>query len=526
MRVKQIAVLLLVLICSQELVFNTQKSKAIENKQGALIVVNFNEDKKAFAGLIDRERNFDFPIDIISLQEKKISKLSPDRIRKFLWEQKDKYSFFVFEESIAYGEINDGGVITDYYYAHREGFFEYNKEGAKTFGTTVERYPELILSRLRQNQIGFYSETKKRTNGVFSLFGLPFVFFNRDQYICGVGTYQVDLSYTGYFLEQKLSRINQIIKVMEMYDDLSTNIHNPKYLTDRKQRKKPDMTLNSENFVKTESQKNFFLLINTPEPLYEEEKTNIYNEIFTSALWKDANRDESATSDEITKIDIQYFNKMNSSGNFSFYFTPTINRTDYISAPLIIAPSFTYGEESSSSPALGYFVGEDPEKSSASTFWNAILTDVAKGKTFAESTLLGYTNYFKIIKDDKDKYSQGLNATRLTFFGLPWYTIDDLIAQPEIQLKSDYYKVMGSAISVPIRNTGDKDLVIKIDQNDLFEPIDNMTLKPDEIKNLVIKKKSSIYQLNRLPRKSNIKIELQTNAKKHPKISLTIEFWE
>lgn len=496
------------------------------NKKMALIVVNTDNEKKLFEGLIDREENFDFQIDIVSLKEKKIQPKS-FAIRKFLWEQKDNYDFFVLHEDLDYGFINEGNVLTDYYYAHSSDFFEYDKSGAEFFGTTVERYPELILSRIRNNQIEFYSNPKNRMDKIHALFGLPFVFFNREQPACGVGNYQIDLSYTGDFLKQKLARINPNMAFMTMYDDQSSRIPAKYMPSGMKQRKKPDLTFSSDNFAANESQNNFFLLYSTAEPLYQEEQTNIYNECLTSALWKDVNKDGSATEEEITKLDIQFYKKMNSQNSFAFYCVPTINCTDHIPAPLIITPAFTYGEEPKTARSLYYFVGDDPEGSSISTAWNAILTDIVKGKTFAESTLLGYTNYFKTIRAEDDD-AQALNATRLTFFGLPWYTIDDLIAQPEIQIKSDHFRVMGSEINIPIRNIGDRELIVEIEKNDLLQGITNFVIQPDEIYELKMQINNNTFpiRLNRLPRKSFVKVNLRTNTRKHPNIQLVLEFWQ
>jgi len=521
---KRILVVLLVLLSFS--FFTDRPLKATDIKRGALILVNLEKDKEVFAQLIDREENFDFPIDIVSLQEKKI-KQKPSSVREFLWEQKDNYDFFVLHENLDYGFINEGNVLTDYYYAHSSDFFTYSKESAEFFGKSIERYPELILSRIRNNQIEFYSNPKNRMDKIHALFGLPFVFFNREQPACGVGNYQIDLSYTGDFLKQKLARINPNMAFMTMYDDQSSRIPAKYMPSGMKQRKKPDLTFSSDNFAANESQNNFFLLYSTAEPLYQEEQTNIYNECLTSALWKDVNKDGSATEEEITKLDIQFYKKMNSQNSFAFYCVPTINCTDHIPAPLIITPAFTYGEEPKTARSLYYFVGDDPEGSSISTAWNAILTDIVKGKTFAESTLLGYTNYFKTIRAEDDD-AQALNATRLTFFGLPWYTIDDLIAQPEIQIKSDHFRVMGSEINIPIRNIGDRELIVEIEKNDLLQGITNFVIQPDEIYELKmqINNNDSPIRLNRLPRKSFVKVNLRTNTRKHPNIQLVLEFWQ
>lgn len=496
------------------------------NKKTALIVVNTDNEKKLFEGLIDREENFDFQIDVVSLKEKRIQ-ARYFAIRKFLWSVKDQYDFFVLHENIEYGPINEGNVLTDYYYAHDDRFFEYSKSGAEFFDTTVERYPELILSRIRDNQIEFYANPKKRMDNINSLFGLPFVFFNRNQTECGVGNYQIDLSYTGDFFKNKFSKINPNMTFLRLYDDKSESVLLPNSKHPRKPRKKPDKTLNNENFVANENQHNFFLLFSTAEPLYKEQNTNIYIATLTSAFWSDKNNDKDAIASEITKLDIQDYEKMNSQGNFSFYCVPTVNQIRYISAPLIITPSFTYGEEPNP-PIINYFVGENPEASSASVFWNAILTDILKGETFSKSVLTGYTNYFKVIKDEDDDHSQALNATRLTFFGLPWYTINDLIIQPQIQIKKDYYQTSSLSVTVPIKNVGDKILTVKVEKNHYLKNELFLTIKPEETYQLIIKneKESSAFGPLRLPRKKFVPISLQTNDVNHPKIQLMVEFWE
>jgi hypothetical protein len=100
--------------------------------------------------------------------------------------------------------------------------------------------------------------------------------------VCGVGNYQIDLSYTGDFLKQKLQRIYKGMTVLTMYDNVSSKIDS-KYTLKNKPRKNPDMTLNKDNFDKNENQKNFFVLFNTAEPLIREEVPTAYFNSFTSA---------------------------------------------------------------------------------------------------------------------------------------------------------------------------------------------------------------------------------------------------
>ncbi len=521
--IKKILVLSLALM-TLLLGFSKTELKAEDKKTKALILVNTDEEKKLFAGLIDREENFDFQIDIVSLKEKKVQSKA-FAIRKFLWQIKDQYDFFVLHEDIPYGEINKGEVITDYYYAHSTDIFSHSKDNAEYFGRTVERYPELILSRIRNNQIDFYSKPKKRADKINALFGLPFVCFNRNQTECGVGNYQVDLSYTGDFFKNKFGKINPNMTFLRLYDDKSRSILLPKSKQPRKERKKPDMYLNRENFIDNENKKNFFLLFSTYEPLAEEQHPWSYLRCFTSALWEDKNRDQDATELEITLMEICDYQKMNAQNNFSFYCVPTGNKNTLISAPLIITPAFTTGEESDPAP-IGYLVDDNPEGSSVSTAWNAILTDIVKGKTFSESVLLGYTNYFKTIKE-KDDYSQALNATRLTCFGLPWYTINDLIAQPQIQIKKDYYQTSEPEIIIPIRNVGDKKLVVKVEKNQYMDEL-LINIEPEQIYELTIKNEKSTFPLRllRLPHKKCIPINLQTNDLKYPNVQLVVEFWE
>jgi len=143
----------------------------------ALIVVKSEGEKDIYTELIQHEQNFDFKIDIISLSENKISS-NPRSIKKYLRSLKDKYDYFVLDERIPYGEINEGQFKTDYFYAHDDRIFEYDKSGAAYFGGTTERYPELIVSRMNRDQIQYYIGTKKRFNSINALFTLPFLFFN------------------------------------------------------------------------------------------------------------------------------------------------------------------------------------------------------------------------------------------------------------------------------------------------------------------------------------------------------------
>jgi len=67
-----------------EEVSNTNTSQTNNNKKSmALIVVNNENEKSIYTELINREQNFDFGIDIVSLKESKINN-NPKNIKKFL----------------------------------------------------------------------------------------------------------------------------------------------------------------------------------------------------------------------------------------------------------------------------------------------------------------------------------------------------------------------------------------------------------------------------------------------------------
>jgi hypothetical protein len=493
----------------------------------ALIVVKSEGEKGIYTELIQHEQNFDFKIDIISLAENRISS-NPKSLKKYLWSLKDQYDYFVLDERIPYGEINEGQFKTDYFYAHDDRFFEYNKSGAAYFESTTERYPELIISRMNRDQIQYYIGTKKRFDNINALFALPFLFFNWEQYQCGVGTYPIDLSYTGDFFKNKFSKINPNMSFLTMYDDKS-DMPDARYLLKSRQRKQPDMTLNAENFNVYEGLKNFFLMYNTYEPMNEEGTAgSIYTNSLTSALWKDKNNDNFAKPNEITKIDIKRFTDMNQSKNFSFYFVPLFYKVGQISAPLVITQPFSMWEESNPSQQLGFFIGNDPQNSSVSTAWNAILTDIISGKTFAESTLLGYTNYFKVLQEKDDPNSAALQATRLTFFGLSWYTINDMIKQAEIQITDTYFKSNTTEVKIPVKNTGDEVLRVRVLDNPNINTVGEILIQPEETKYISItKKQTNLFDdTSSLPKKSFATITLQTNSKKHPSIQILLEFWE
>jgi hypothetical protein len=52
-------------------------------KTMALIVVNYDNEKDLYTGLINQEKNFDFGIDVVSLREKKVG-LGVKKIKEFL----------------------------------------------------------------------------------------------------------------------------------------------------------------------------------------------------------------------------------------------------------------------------------------------------------------------------------------------------------------------------------------------------------------------------------------------------------
>jgi len=113
---------------------------------------------------------------------------------------------------------------------------------------------------------------------------LPYVNFNREQYVCGIGCYQIDLSYTGDFIKQKLQKINPLMNFFTLYDDKSSKTLS-KFLLKSKPSKKPDATLSADNFSKHEDQKNFFLIYNTVEPMDNDaQKVWLYKDTFMSAL--------------------------------------------------------------------------------------------------------------------------------------------------------------------------------------------------------------------------------------------------
>jgi hypothetical protein len=523
---KLLSFLIIIVFCFQVFAFG-DSAKADEQKnlkQGrAMILVNFDNEKSLYDELVLQEQNFDFKIDIVSLKEKGVSRTDARKIKEFLWSQKEEYNYFVLDEEIVYGVLNET-FYSDYFYAHSDDFFEYSKDGAKFFGGTVERYPTLILSRIKRSQIGLYLNKKKLDN-LSGMFALPTVFFNRHQTECGVGNYQIDLSYSAYFLKRKFELIKPQIKITTLCDDKSSNLL-PKDRLKIKPRMKPDMTLSKENFEKLESENNLFLLFSTGEPQYEENIPLIWPHALTSALWQDKNKDGAAEESEIESLTIKKYSEMNKDNIFSMHFIPVPHRFDMVATPFLICQLF-YFQEDVRNTTVGYFVDDDHEACSVSTVWNAILSEIMQGTGFAEANLLGYTKYFKLNKDEEDLEAQGVSALRLFFLGLPWYNIDDLVSQPEIQIEKDKFQIMGKYFELPIKNVGDQDLVVTFNSSrkDIKVP-NEIIVKPNESKILTIEKVFNTYFPNRLPVKYNTSIELQTNDRKHPKVTIFLEFWE
>lgn len=507
-------------------------------KQGnAMILVRNDNEKSLYDALVLREQNFDFRIDVVSLQENKI-KTDPQKIHDFLWSQKDKYKYFVLDEFIPYGPFQGGIAWTDYYYAFTtdyntfENLFYYDKEGADKFGGTVEHYPVIIVSRIKRSQIKFYSETSKKAEKVDATFVLPPVFHNRTAVVCGVGSWHTELSYTGDFYKSIFTKKG--IKTTTMYDTRSKYVlsETDKRNSKIKPVKRPDIPLTSENFIKESKSKNFFLLFNTAEPVPNEIDFVMYRQDLATSYWIDNNKDGNAQNSEITVEKIQPFSQIKSDF-FSFVFAPMPYKISNIDVPLLITQPFDFYEAPEPKPYLGYFVGNDPESSSATTYWNGILKNIASGMTFAEANLLGYTSYFKTInKMDDDYWSQALNATKLVFFGLPWYNIDSLASKPEMQIKQKSYVAINGQVDIPIKNTGNKDLMIKVANTDGLSMTSEIRILPNEQKSLAVKLKTNSLQTeNRSVTptfkilKKTFKINLETNDSYYPSSIVDVDFW-
>lgn len=522
---KILSFLIVVVFCFQVFCFgDSARADGSKNlKQGnAMILVNLDKEKALYDELVLQEQNFNFKIDVVSLQEKKVSRADARKIKDFLWSQKDQYKYFVLDEEIAYGVLNET-FYSDYFYAHSDMFFSYSKRSAQKFGRTVERYPTLILSRIKRSQISFYLN-KKRLDHLSGMLALPIVFFNRHQTECGVGNYQIDLSYSAYFLKKKFESINSEVKITTLCDDKSSNLL-PKDRIKIKPRMKPDLSLTKENFENLEQKNNLFMLFSTGEPQYQENSPLIWQHAFTSALWQDKNKDGAAEASEIASLTIKKYQEMNEANIFSMHLIPVPNRIDMVQTPFLICQLF-YFQEDIIDANVGYFVDDDHEACSASTVWNAIFSEIMQGTGFAEANLLGYTKYFKLNNDEEDLATQGVSALRLFFLGLPWYNINDLVAQPQIQIEKDKFQIMGNYFELPIKNTGDKDLIVsfKSPRGDINVPSE-IIVKPNEEKSLLIEKVFNTYSPNRLPVKYNTSIELATNDKKNPKIQIALEFW-
>lgn len=536
-----LSLLIVAIFCFQVFCFgDSARAESQKNpKQGnAMILVRRDNEKSLYDNLVLREQNFDFSIDVISLQEKKIN-ADPQKIHDFLWSQKDKYKYFVLDELIPYGPFQNA-MMSDYYYAFPtdyntyENFFWNDKESADEFGGTVEHYPVIIVSRIKRSQIKFYSEPQRKAEKKEALIALPPVFHNRTAVFCGVGSWHTELSYTGDFYKNIL--VKKDIKTTTMYDTRSQYVlsETDKRNSKIKPLKKPDIPLTSENFIKESKSRNFFLLFNTAEPLPNEKDVVFYPNEFTTSYWVDSNKDGNAQNSEITVEKIQPFSQIKSD-LFSFVFAPMPYKISNIDVPLLITQPFEFYEAPKPRTYIGYFVGNDPESSSATTYWNGILKNISEGMTFAEANLLGYTTYFKVInKRDDDFWSQAINATKLVFFGLPWYNIDSLTSgKPEMQIKQKVHIGINGQVDIPIKNNGNKDLILNFSHNGDLNAPSQMTIVPGEEKKLSIK-----ISANRRNENSNnsesrqfkilkykTKLQIETNDPSRPQVEIEIEFW-
>jgi hypothetical protein len=262
----------------------------------------------------------------------------------------------------------------------------------------------------------------------------------------------------------------------------------------------------------------------------------MYRQDLTTSYWIDNNKDGNAQNSEITVEKIQPFSQIKSDF-FSFVFAPMPYKISNIDVPLLITQPFDFYEMPKPDEWLVYFIGNDPEDSSATTFWNGILKNIASGMTFAEATLLGYTYYFKsikqeIIKNDKDDWDQALNAVKLVFFGLPWYNIDSLASKPEMQIKQKSYVAINGQVDIPVKNTGNKDLMIKVANTEGLSMASEIRILPNEQKYLTVKLKTNSLQTETrgvTPAfkilKKTFKINLETNDPYYPSSTVDVDFW-
>ncbi len=520
--------LISVVVCDKTIA-QTVPQEAINLKQGrAMILVVAESEKDLYSGLVNFQQNFDFQIDVVALKEQGVS-IKPEAIKEFIFENKDKYSYFVLDEYIPYGFLNSGSFMSDYFYAFEDQFFLYNKRMVKRFGGTVDRKPDIILSRIKRSQISFYEDIPKRMENISGLFALPKWMFNRDQYECGVGSYEVCLSYAGWFLKRKFSFIKPDIEITTLFDDLSSKPKGSDMLT-RKPRMKPDLSLTRDNFIETEEKSNIIMFVNTFEPIVRdgEEGFTVYLQYFTSALWKDENKNGHAEEEEVKIENIAHVNEMNGEEQFKLFFIPTPNIMNPVLSPFIIHPANTVGDSREIRSTISYRPREDPEGSNPVTVWNAILSQIWYGKGFAEANLLGYKEYFDVLKEEEDPGSQAMIAPRLFYWGLPWYNIFDLKAQPSIQLEKNTYQSSSRFVEMPIKNTGDETLIINLKSRGDIKELFDIKIAPGKMEIIQIEKQFALWffmsKWFRKPYTYETTIQLETNDLRRPTIEIEVKY--
>jgi len=101
-----------------------------------------------------------------------------------------------------------------------------------------------------------------------------------------------------------------------------------------------------------------------------------------------------------------------------------------------------------------------------------------------------------------------------------------MLKQPEIQITDTYFKSNTLEVKIPVKNTGDEVLRVRVLDNPNINTVGEILIQPEETKYISITKKqvNLFDNTSRMPKKSFANITLQTNSKKHPSIDILLEF--
>lgn len=514
-------------------------------KENYMILVEQDKDKAAYADLA-YFKSARFNVELVSLADigikYQINEYSiREKLRNYLISRsgsKDAINpikYLLLDDAITprLAEAGGGerGFWSDYPYAFLN--HNYYVSDADYILTYEPEFPEIIVSRMEQKQLKYWDlkSKAKKMSSVHATIANPIVCYRQIAYTssgCRISAAHIDHSYYGDYIKDVFAK--KKINATTLYETRYSKISSEQ-LKVIKPIKKPDLSLNADNFRKTLIRSNLVLLGYTIERVNLAEKTmSVYREDFVTSIWEDKNKNYLADDDaEITIENILPYSEMNKDNLKRFYFVPhgglNIVGSDF---PISIRPKFDYFDVPIPHVLLFLQEGYDPEGSCMLTIYNGILREIANGVPFALANLKGYRNYAVYLKDKKDPSYQAPNAVTLFCYGPPDETILDLLPEPYLKIE-DNQQINPRNTKIEVANLGEKPLNYKIvdwSKNiEVSNTFYNIGVQPGEKGEINFKIKYNFsYTYAVKPQKKTAWIIITTNDRFWPKKKIDF-FW-